>query len=99
MNICQIVRTPDEYQRVLLSVTDFQTDQQDELSDLLKQHKDAETKIGAEIHPAARKQSFTPEGLEDDDRKPFFPNPKVPILIRARSVQRDRDGKCLILQC
>jgi hypothetical protein len=42
---------------------------QDEIKQLLDSHNDAEKTLGADIHPAARKQSFTPEGIADDDRK------------------------------
>jgi hypothetical protein len=40
---------------------------QDELMAILKEHMAAERVLGAEIHPAARKQSFTEDGLADDD--------------------------------
>jgi hypothetical protein len=47
----------------------FEASVQDELQQVLDSHSDAEERLGAEIHPAARKQSFTPEGIADDDCK------------------------------
>ena len=47
----------------------FEASVQDELQHALDSHSDAEKRLGAEIHPAARKQSFTPEGIADDDCK------------------------------
>ena len=42
---------------------------QEILGNLLRRHKNAEASLGVEIHPAARKQSFTEDGREDDERK------------------------------
>ena len=42
-----------------------------ELRALLKDHAKVEKHLGREIHPAARKQIFTQEGRDDDDRKLF----------------------------
>jgi hypothetical protein len=39
------------------------------LNEVVEQHVNAERRLGVEIHPAARKQSFSQEGREDDDRK------------------------------
>lgn len=47
----------------------FEASVQDELQHVLDSHRDAEKRLGAEIHPAARKQNFTPEGIADDDCK------------------------------
>lgn len=47
----------------------FEASIQEEVKQILDSHRDAEKALGAEIHPAARKQSFTPEGIADDDRK------------------------------
>lgn len=53
---------------------DFAIDQ-DELHDILAQHLEQERHAGREIHPAARKQSFTREGMADDDcKQPFHFN-------------------------
>jgi hypothetical protein len=51
------------------SVTDRLVVNQDELSQILERHVDAEKITGKEIQPAARKQSFTQEGMKDDDCK------------------------------
>jgi hypothetical protein len=40
-----------------------------EISRLIKDHLDAETKLGREIYPAARSENFTDEGRADDDCK------------------------------
>jgi hypothetical protein len=50
-------------------VDKFRIAHQTKLGEILRYHKAAEGKLGAEIHPAARKQSFTQEGREDDDRE------------------------------
>lgn len=42
---------------------------QDELRKILKTHVEIETLKGMEIHPAAQKQIFSPEGRADDNRK------------------------------
>lgn len=52
----------------------FRIAQDDELVETVQQHRDAEKRLGAEIYPAARKQSFTEEGRDDDERKSLFPN-------------------------
>lgn len=61
---------------------------------LLKQHMDAEKTLGAEIHPAARKQSFTSEGRADDDCKPVIHISRRTSYLRNDSVQatRNRQG-------
>lgn len=43
--------------------------QQAQINELLETHLDAERRLGAEIHPAARNQNFTLEGKADDDCK------------------------------
>lgn len=48
---------------------------QQELSEILKRHNDQERRAGREIHPAARKQNFTEEGMADDDCK--HPSPAI----------------------
>jgi hypothetical protein len=48
--------------------------QDDKLVEIMQRHKDAEKILEAEIYPAARKQSFTEEGRDDDERKSLFPN-------------------------
>lgn len=40
-----------------------------ELRAMMKDHAKAEREVCREIHPAARKQNFTQEGMDDDDRK------------------------------
>lgn len=40
---------------------------QGEINTLLGRHLEAERKLGAEIHPAARERSFSREGKADDD--------------------------------
>ncbi len=42
---------------------------QGEINTLLARHLEAERDVGAEIHPAAREQSFSREGKADDDCK------------------------------
>lgn len=42
---------------------------QEDINKLLGEHLEAEMNLGAEIHPAAREQSFSPEGKADDDCK------------------------------
>jgi hypothetical protein len=39
------------------------------INELLEAHYDAESRAGAEIHPAARSQNFSLEGKADDDCK------------------------------
>jgi hypothetical protein len=60
----------------------------DYLVTLLRKHKQAEVTLGAEIHPAARKQSFTEEGREDDKRK-IFPSFELAIVNRISAVCRE----------
>lgn len=60
--------------------------QQEKISKILRQHKDAERKLGAEIHPAARTQSLTQEGRADDERKSF--NSNLILAINSHSMQR-----------
>jgi hypothetical protein len=43
--------------------------QQAQVNELLETHMNAEKRLGAEIHPAARSQNFTLEGKADDDCK------------------------------
>jgi len=40
-----------------------------QVNGILEAHLDAERRLGAEIHPAARSQNFTLEGKADDDCK------------------------------
>lgn len=44
-----------------------------EIQRLLEIHREAETKLGAQIHPTARNQTLTVEGQADDDCK-ILPN-------------------------
>lgn len=48
--------------------------------------------MGAEIHPAARKQSFTEDGREDDERKlfsVFYRGQAKAVPIVCREVEED----------
>ncbi|KAL3417216.1 cytochrome P450 oxidoreductase [Phlyctema vagabunda] len=56
----------DRQQELLAGEDGFARAPQDEFSRLLKAHLKTERQLGAEIQPAARKQSFTQDGRADD---------------------------------
>ncbi|KAH9211545.1 Rieske [2Fe-2S] iron-sulfur domain-containing protein [Leptodontidium sp. 2 PMI_412] len=59
---------------------------QGEINRLLGVHLEAEKKAGAEIHPAAREQSFSREGKADDDFCRELENPSSTCNANARGL-------------
>jgi hypothetical protein len=78
------MKTSLEIDRLIVKIQGFQdrgvtfplavsAAQQAQINELLETHLDAERRLGAEIHPAARSQNFTSEGKADDDCKSSLP--------------------------
>jgi hypothetical protein len=71
--ISRTVRAHNHCQDIRLSFANYLAVEQEELNEILARHIEQEKQAGREIHPAARKQSFTEEGTEDDDCKQLSP--------------------------
>lgn len=68
-DIGDLVSTQRKLLRDHAVLSDSTVVDQEEISQILKDHTKAENKAGMEIHPAARSQHFTLEGKADDDCK------------------------------
>lgn len=62
-------KPPQKKQKGVIFIADHWKLNEGELNQILARHVDEERQAGKEIHPGARKQNFTQEGLADDDRK------------------------------
>ncbi|KAG0644981.1 Carnitine monooxygenase alpha subunit [Hyphodiscus hymeniophilus] len=65
----EIKRLELQHEALATGNSHVQSPNQVKLSEVLSQHTKAEKAAKKEIHPAARKQSFTNEGMADDDCK------------------------------
>jgi hypothetical protein len=79
--IDQLIATPQESRGRGLSCSfPIFVPQHAEINELLEAHHDAESRAGAEIHPAARNQNFSLEGKADDDCKSGLSPKCYPVL-------------------